>query len=145
MYAQSHERVCYPDNDAGIWLPSRCLAMDARSESDIPAFRRYSTIIYKWRLFIYKSLHSLDKLGMILRNRIAVMNLVCFTGRAHCKIAYTGNIVFQMCRPLAERNWHFAAAYFGPSDDNPSYSLRSFSETYRRTLGVWTAKILLLA
>jgi hypothetical protein len=25
------------DNDAGTWLPSRCLAMDARSNSDIPA------------------------------------------------------------------------------------------------------------
>jgi hypothetical protein len=44
MYALSRERVYYPDNDAGMWLPSRCLAMDARSDSDIPVFRLYATI-----------------------------------------------------------------------------------------------------
>jgi hypothetical protein len=26
------------------WLPSRCLAMDVRSDSDIPAFRRHATM-----------------------------------------------------------------------------------------------------
>jgi hypothetical protein len=35
----------YPDNDAGTCLPSRCLAMDARSDTDIPAFRRYATLL----------------------------------------------------------------------------------------------------
>jgi hypothetical protein len=53
MYALSRERVynCHPDNDAltalivaETWLPSHCLAMDARSDSDIPAFRQHVTI-----------------------------------------------------------------------------------------------------
>jgi hypothetical protein len=38
MYALLCERVCHPDNDTGNWLPSRCLAKDGRSDSDIPAF-----------------------------------------------------------------------------------------------------------
>jgi hypothetical protein len=35
---------CYPNNDTGTWLPSRCLAMYRRSDSDIPAFMRHATI-----------------------------------------------------------------------------------------------------
>jgi hypothetical protein len=34
----------HPDNDAEPWLPNRCLAMDARSDSDIQTFRRHTTI-----------------------------------------------------------------------------------------------------
>jgi hypothetical protein len=47
MYALSHEHVCHPDNDAEPWIPSRCLTMDARSDSDILAFRRQVTISTK--------------------------------------------------------------------------------------------------
>jgi hypothetical protein len=36
---------CHPENDGGTWLSSRCLAMDARSDADIPAFRRHATIL----------------------------------------------------------------------------------------------------
>jgi hypothetical protein len=55
MYALSHKYVYnfHLDNDAFTALivaetlpPSRCLAMDARSDSDIPAFRRHVTIFF---------------------------------------------------------------------------------------------------
>jgi hypothetical protein len=40
MYALLCERVynCHLDNDTITWLQSRCLEMDCRSDSDIPAF-----------------------------------------------------------------------------------------------------------
>jgi hypothetical protein len=45
MYALSREHVCHRDNDAELWIPSRCLTMDAHPDSDISAFRRHTTII----------------------------------------------------------------------------------------------------
>jgi hypothetical protein len=52
MYALSRELVSHLDNDAfttlivaETWLPNRCLAMDARSDSDIPAFKRHVAIL----------------------------------------------------------------------------------------------------
>jgi hypothetical protein len=36
---------CHPDNDTEPWILSRCLAMGARSDSDILAFRRHATLL----------------------------------------------------------------------------------------------------
>jgi hypothetical protein len=47
----------YPDNDAGMWLPSRCLAMDTRSDSDIPAFMRYATIFSTCPMYAVNCAH----------------------------------------------------------------------------------------
>jgi hypothetical protein len=67
-YMLSRERVCHSHKDAGPWLPSRCLAMDARSDSDIPAFRRHATLLYLWKLS-----HSCNR---TLRNRVLVEKLI---------------------------------------------------------------------
>jgi hypothetical protein len=49
MCALSCELVSYPDSVQETWLPSRCLAMDYGSDSDIPAFSstpHYVIIVY---------------------------------------------------------------------------------------------------
>jgi hypothetical protein len=51
MYALPRERVVSQET----WLPSRRLATDVRSNSDIPAFRRHATMymyIYVYTLWL---------------------------------------------------------------------------------------------
>jgi hypothetical protein len=70
MYALSREYVCHPDNDAEPWIPSRCLTMDPRSDSDIPAFWRQATVfpfryIEAGLTFIYTNSYFASRLPCI--------------------------------------------------------------------------------
>jgi hypothetical protein len=57
-YALSRAHASHPDNGTEPWIPSRCLTMGARSDSDILAFRWHATLLsFRLRLDVTSGLY----------------------------------------------------------------------------------------
>jgi hypothetical protein len=56
----------HPDNAAETWIPSRCLTMDARSDSDILAFKRHATTLIAFEVLLGKQDMLLSRIFFIV-------------------------------------------------------------------------------